>query len=103
MQEREIFLSAVEIEDPEARKAHLESACGGDAELLARVEALLASHDGQSEFLNTPVADQVADDSARFDATVLHASSRDDPNAATSVSNPANEDQEARDAEKLLS
>ncbi|MEK6234804.1 MAG: SUMF1/EgtB/PvdO family nonheme iron enzyme [Planctomycetales bacterium] len=111
MQEREIFLSAMEIEEPEARKTHLESACGGDGELLARVEALLASHDGQSEFLNTPVADQVADggadDSARFDATVLHASSQDDdPNAATSVSDPndpANEDQETRGDEKLLS
>jgi hypothetical protein len=57
--ERDIFLSAVEIEDPSARQAFLHSACAGDTNLLASVEALLASH-GQSQFLNTPVVAQMS-------------------------------------------
>ena len=62
MNEREIFLSALEIEDPVARFEHLKSACADDEELLTRVEALLASHESQSQFLNTPVVEQIADD-----------------------------------------
>lgn len=60
MNERDIFLSALEIEDPAARQAHVQSACAGDAQLLASVEALLASH-GQSQFLNTPVVEQMSE------------------------------------------
>lgn len=68
MNERDIFLSALEIEDPAARQAHVQSACAGDADLMPSVEALLASH-GQSQFLNTPVVEQMAEsDSA---ATML--------------------------------
>lgn len=60
MNERDIFLSALEIEDPADRQAHVQSACAGDAQLLASVEALLASH-GQSQFLNTPVVEQMSE------------------------------------------
>lgn len=64
MNERDIFLSILEIDDPAEREAQLESACAGDIELLGRVEALLASHESQSQFLNTPAVEQMADDSA---------------------------------------
>lgn len=62
MNEREVFLSALEIEEPDARRAHLQSVCADDADLLARVEALLASHECQSRFLNTPVMAQLVSD-----------------------------------------
>src|SRR5215203_49864 len=59
MNERDLFISALELDDPAARKAHLQSACAGDVGLLARVESLLASHEGASAFLQTPVAEQL--------------------------------------------
>ncbi|HVJ68364.1 MAG TPA: protein kinase [Caulifigura sp.] len=60
MKERDLFLAALEINDPAARRTHLYAACAGDAALLARVEALLDSHDGQSQFLKTPAVQQMA-------------------------------------------
>ena len=83
MTEREIFLSAMEIEDPVERSAHLQEACGGDAGLQGRVEALIASHESQSRFLNTPVVEQMsgaptlADDAAQVS---------DSPRGANAVS-----------------
>ena len=72
MTEREIFLAAVEIEDPDARDAHLAEACAGDTELLARVKALISSHESRSRFLETPVVEQISDEPAgNLDATVL--------------------------------
>ena len=59
MNERDIFVSALEIDDPEARRAHLQSACGDDPDLLRRVESLLASHEANSRFLETPVGKQL--------------------------------------------
>lgn len=61
MKERELFLAALDIADPAARQAHLQAECADDTELRARVESLLASHEGQSQFLNTPVVEQIAD------------------------------------------
>ncbi len=72
MKDRELFLSALEIEDPAARQAHLKSACGEDLALLARVEALLSSHADESRFLNTPVVEQLADPAdSHANATML--------------------------------
>jgi eukaryotic-like serine/threonine-protein kinase len=60
MNEKEIFQAAVEISDPAKRQAYLAQACGGDATLRARIEALLAAHAAaSSEFLNVPVMEQV--------------------------------------------
>ena len=50
--EREIFLDAIEIEDLDRRRAHIESACGGDAELRQSVEALLVGHDRPAKLLD---------------------------------------------------
>ena len=69
MNEFELFQLALDIDDPTARKLFLKSASEQDGLLLSRVEALLASHDGQSQFLNTPVVEQIADNpDAAFDA-----------------------------------
>jgi hypothetical protein len=46
MSEREIFLAAIDLPDPAARAAFLDRACGGDAALRERVEALLTAHAG---------------------------------------------------------
>lgn len=76
MNEQELFLSALEIEDAEARRAHVQTACADNPELLKRVESLLASHESQSQFLNTPVVDQMTDEpldqpSEESDATMF--------------------------------
>ncbi|HVR34348.1 MAG TPA: protein kinase, partial [Methylomirabilota bacterium] len=43
---REIFLEAAELDDPWARAAYLEAACGNDTSLRQRVEALLEAEAG---------------------------------------------------------
>ncbi len=53
---KEIFLEAAEQPDEAARAAYLDRACGGDAGLRERVEALLRSHDPAGSFLGTPAA-----------------------------------------------
>ena len=59
MNEREIFLSAVEFHDPAARQIFLNEACGGNAALRGQVERLLKSHEGAGEFLRTPAVAQI--------------------------------------------
>jgi len=54
--ERVIFDAAVEIPDPEARRAFVEKACEGNAELQARVLSLLKSHTEAGSFLEIPAA-----------------------------------------------
>jgi serine/threonine protein kinase len=53
---KEILLEAADLADEAARAAYLDKACGGDAELRGRVEALLRSHDPEGSFLGTPMA-----------------------------------------------
>ncbi len=53
---KEIFLEAAELSDEGVRAAYLDRACGGDAGLRERVEALLRSHDPDGSFLGTPAA-----------------------------------------------
>ena len=45
MSERDIFIAALQKEQPAERSAYLDEACAGDAALRRRVEALLAAHD----------------------------------------------------------
>jgi formylglycine-generating enzyme required for sulfatase activity/serine/threonine protein kinase len=53
---KEIFLEAAELPDESARAAYLDKACGGDAGMRERVEALLRSHNAEDSFLGTPAA-----------------------------------------------
>ena len=53
---KEIFLEAAELSDEAARAAYLDQACGADAGVRERVEALLRSHDPEGSFLGTPAA-----------------------------------------------
>ena len=67
MNERDIFLAAIEITDSAERAAYLDQACADNAELRTQVEELLKTHAEASQFLETPA---VATDSA-VDRTVL--------------------------------
>src|SRR4051794_3247867 len=58
MSERELFLAALERDDPRARASYLDWACAGDAALRARVEALLRSHDEAGSFLKEPATSE---------------------------------------------
>src|SRR5947209_18009445 len=65
MTERDIFLAVLDLPDSGAREAYLKSACGGDANRRARVEALLRSHAEAGSFLAQPaVAPALPDRSA---------------------------------------
>src|SRR3954465_288535 len=48
--------------DPAARSAYLDGACGGDAGLRSRVEALLRAHDGHDSLLDQPTLARPAHD-----------------------------------------
>ena len=55
---KSIFEEAVEIASPEERAAYLERACGGDAQIRRKVEALLRALDEAGSFLEaSPVFD----------------------------------------------
>jgi serine/threonine protein kinase/Leucine-rich repeat (LRR) protein len=58
MRERDIYLDAVEIEDPVALTAFLDSACNGDPLLRAKVEGLLKSNANAGNFLDVPLVRQ---------------------------------------------
>jgi len=51
MRERDIFIEALECDDPAARAALLDNACQNDAELRSRVERLLAENERQESFI----------------------------------------------------
>jgi serine/threonine protein kinase/tetratricopeptide (TPR) repeat protein len=63
MNERSIFMEALAKQGAE-RSAYLAEACGGDAALLQRVEALLQSHEQAGNFLAKPVAERLAEQRA---------------------------------------
>jgi hypothetical protein len=52
--EATLFNAARRIAAPEARRRYLDQACGDDADLRARVEALLRVHDEERSFLEPP-------------------------------------------------
>lgn len=54
MTEREIFMAALEKQDPADRKAYVEKACADDPQLLSRVSALLEEHENLGSYLESP-------------------------------------------------
>jgi Protein kinase domain len=67
MTEREIFLAALEKDDPAERAAYLDEACGANTTLRQRAEALLRSHERASTFMNVPVVEQLAGEGGGLD------------------------------------
>lgn len=57
MDERNLFIQAIQVEDPPGRIELLRQACGGDEPLRRRVEELLEAHDRAASFLESPPAD----------------------------------------------
>ena len=52
--ERDLFIGAIERDDPAERRAYLREACGHDPELRERVEALLDVYENAGDFLESP-------------------------------------------------
>ncbi len=67
--EIEIFNSALEQASPAERAAYLDGACGEDAELRARIEALIRAHEQAGGFLPTEDAKPQA---AELAETIRH-------------------------------
>src|SRR5262245_31479459 len=63
MTERDIFIAALQQDDPDSRRACLADACGSDAALRAQVEELLAVHGRAARFLEVPPPGLVGRDS----------------------------------------
>ena len=61
MNERSIFLEALEKDALAGRSAYLYEACGGDLAMRQRVEALLSSHEQAGSFLGKPVPERLAE------------------------------------------
>jgi WD40 repeat protein/serine/threonine protein kinase len=78
-----IFAEALELSDPDARAAYLDHACGGDAALRGRVEALLAAHAGAGRFLEPDAAPPPSAPEATVDSADGQAQTEDyaDPTA----------------------
>jgi hypothetical protein len=58
--EKEIFFEALDKHTPEERAAFLDGACGTNPVQRARVEALLANHFQQDEFMKEPAVEAAA-------------------------------------------
>src|SRR5690242_5975138 len=60
MTERDVFIAALQKEDPAERRACLDEACAGRPELRGQVEHLLRLHEGAGSFLEQPAAESAA-------------------------------------------
>jgi hypothetical protein len=91
MNERTLFLTALEKEDPAQRTAYLDEACAGDAALRARVEALLESHQREGKFLDVPAVEQLGGPGGQAPpgATVEDLSSMPEDGLAPDILGPA--------------
>src|SRR5947209_8705407 len=81
MPERDIFIAALQKEGPAEREAYLAEACGQDAALRGRVEALLEANGRAGSFLERPAL--------ALEATGEHSSQpADAPASATPLERP---------------
>src|SRR5438270_13215096 len=79
MTERDIFIAALQKEDPAQRQAYLDEACARQPELRQQVEHLLLLHEGAGSFLEKPAAEAPA--TGAFQDAAEQASSREAPGA----------------------
>jgi len=61
MNERELFLQAIELTDATQRDAFLDAQCGNDDGLRTRVQQLLLAHDASASFLENPQVEGLGD------------------------------------------
>ncbi len=57
MNERDIFISALQKDDVRERQAFLDEACAGDVALCARIQGLLRAYENAGSFLERPPAE----------------------------------------------
>src|SRR3954469_15126024 len=57
MTERDVFIAALQREDPAERRAYLDGVCAQKPELRRQVEFLLRLHHGAGSFLEKPAAE----------------------------------------------
>src|SRR5262249_10713776 len=67
MTEREIFMAALEKDDPTERAAYLDQACAANATLRQRGEALLRPHNRAPNVMDVAVVEQLAGDGRGLD------------------------------------
>jgi eukaryotic-like serine/threonine-protein kinase len=79
MTERDIFIAALQKEDPAQRQAYLDEACARRPELRRQVEHLLRLHEGAGSFLDKPAAGSAA--TGAFPDAAEQASSPEAPGA----------------------
>ena len=60
MTERDVFIAALQKEDPAERQAYLDGACARQPELRRQVEHLLRLHEGAGSFLEGPAGEPAA-------------------------------------------
>src|SRR5947209_5358776 len=60
MNERAVFLAALDLDDPAGRSAYLDKACAHNPGLRRQVEELLRLHEAGGSFLATPAVEHVA-------------------------------------------
>src|SRR2546429_3886700 len=60
MTERDIFIAALQKEDPAERQAYLDEACAQQPELRQQVENLLRLYEGVGSFLEEPAVESAA-------------------------------------------
>jgi WD40 repeat protein/serine/threonine protein kinase len=77
MTERDVFIAALQREDPIERQAYLDEACAGQSELRQQVEQLLRLHEGAASFLEKPAAESAA--TGAFPAAAEQSSSPETP------------------------
>src|SRR5262245_48044834 len=68
MTEREVFIAALQQEDPAQRQAYLDEACARRPELRRQVEHLLRLYEGAGSFLEEPAAEAPATGPIQGDA-----------------------------------
>ena len=66
MQERDLFIAALEIDDPAVRQEYLDKSCADDPALRGRIERLLNRVTETADFLDQPAADLCVDLAAEF-------------------------------------
>src|SRR5262249_51794740 len=64
MNERSIFMAALEKDTPDERSSYLDEACADDTALRQRGEALLQSHEQAGDFLGKPAPERLAEELA---------------------------------------
>ncbi len=64
MNERTLFLAALEIDDPVARSAYLDQAAPTSKNSSPAVESLLQAHAKESSFLDQPAVEDLFDSSS---------------------------------------